>query len=331
MTRPPDTAGRLRRLLAILAWLAQVQEASIDELSARFDLRPEAMVSELEMAACCGLPPFTPDQLMEIVVTDTTVSARLGAALARPRRLSPHEGFALAASARALLATPGSDENGALSRALTKLDRALGGQELRVELDSPPLLTEVKEATDAGTPLGVTYYSASSDRLTEREILPVRLFASEGHWYVDAWCGSAGDMRRFRVDRISEVRPASGGGEGAHPPVGDATGADATGAATTGAETTGADFAGRPDGDCGRRRPAARRSRVRRLRARPGQSTGAIVLGPGLCLVGGVGAVGRTAGVGGRRHGGRGVRGRDGVARTPAPAAGTWRQGGRPA
>ena len=62
------------------------------------------------MAACCGVPPYTPDQLMEIVVTDTTVSARLGPALARPRRLSPHEGFALAAAARALLATPGSDE-----------------------------------------------------------------------------------------------------------------------------------------------------------------------------------------------------------------------------
>ncbi len=56
------------------------------------------------MAACCGVPPYTPDQLMEIVVTDTTVSARLGPALARPRRLSPPEGFALAAAARALVA-----------------------------------------------------------------------------------------------------------------------------------------------------------------------------------------------------------------------------------
>ena len=40
-------------------------------MAARFDLSPEALVSELEMAACCGVPPYTPDQLMEIVVTDT--------------------------------------------------------------------------------------------------------------------------------------------------------------------------------------------------------------------------------------------------------------------
>ena len=74
------------------------------------------------MAACCGVPPYTPDQLMEIVVTDTTVSTRVGTALARPRRLSPSEGFALATSARALLSVSGSDESGALSRALAKLE-----------------------------------------------------------------------------------------------------------------------------------------------------------------------------------------------------------------
>ena len=150
MTAVVDTAARLRRLLAILAWLAQVGEAPIDEVAAQFDLSPEALVTELEMAACCGVPPYTPDQLMEIVVTDTTVSTRVGTALARPRRLSPSEGFALAASARALLAVPGSDDSGALSRALAKLDRALGGEEVAVELDAPPLLPLVQRGAGLG-------------------------------------------------------------------------------------------------------------------------------------------------------------------------------------
>ncbi|HXW38986.1 MAG TPA: WYL domain-containing protein [Acidimicrobiales bacterium] len=211
MTKPADTAGRFRRLLAILAWLAQVEEAPIDEAASRFEMTPEELVDELEMAACCGVPPYTPDQLMEIVVTDTSVSARLGRSLARPRRLSPHEGFALAAAARALVATPGSDENGALSRALAKLERALGGEPVGVELDNPPFLSEVRAAMESGSELAIAYYSASSDRLTDRKIRPVRLFAAEGHWYLDAWCGEAGDMRRFRVDRISEVRPLEAG------------------------------------------------------------------------------------------------------------------------
>ena len=215
MTAVMDTAARLRRLLAILAWLAQVGEAPIEEAAGRFDLTPEALVTELEMAACCGVPPYTPDQLMEIVVTDTSVSTRVGTALARPRRLSPSEGFALAASARALLAVPGSDESGALSRALGKLDRALGGEEVGVELDAPEWLPLVREAVGSGGHLSISYYSASTDRVTEREIAPRRLFASEGHWYVDAWCSRAGDLRRFRVDRIgtAEVAEVAAGDE----------------------------------------------------------------------------------------------------------------------
>ncbi len=201
------TAGRLRRLLAMLAWLAQVGEAPIDEVADRFGLAPDALVGELELAACCGLPPYTPDQLMEIVVTDTSVSARLGALVARPRRLTPRQGFALATAARALLAIPGSDADGALSRALSKLEGALGAQRIAVELDTPPLLELVAEAVDAGTRLEILYYSASSDRLRLREIEPRRLFAAEGHWYVDADCLLAGGVRRFRVDRIGDARP----------------------------------------------------------------------------------------------------------------------------
>ena len=238
---PADTASRLRRLLAILAWLAQVGEAPIDETADRFGLAPEDLVAELEMAACCGVPPYTPDQLMEIVVTDTSVSIRVGTSLARPRRLSPSEGFALATSARALLAVTGSDGSGALSRALAKLDRALGGEEIEVELDAPALLPLVQDALVAYRPLRVSYYSASTDRVTDREIAPLRLFASEGHWYVDAWCRTAGDLRRFRVDRISSAEtldagfppeadrpPAVAASPGADPPVGpDRESADA--------------------------------------------------------------------------------------------------------
>jgi proteasome accessory factor C len=206
-----STADRLRRLLAILAWLAQVGEAPIDETARRFDLTPEDLVTELEMAACCGVPPYTPDQLMEIVVTEDTVSVRVGTSLARPRRLSPSEGFALATSARALLAVPGSDDGGALSRALAKLDRALGGEEIAVELDAPELLPLVRGALADRQLLHISYYSASTDRVTERDVAPLRLFASEGHWYLDAWCETADDLRRFRVDRINAAEAVDRG------------------------------------------------------------------------------------------------------------------------
>jgi proteasome accessory factor BC len=202
-----ETSQRLRRLLAVVSWLAQVGEATIADVANRFAMDEAELVRELELAACCGVPPYTPDALMEIEVSETTVRAFLPREFARPRRLTPAEGFAVAASARLILAVPGSDDE-ALQRALAKLDLALGSREaLGVDVDAPRLLPAIREAGEAGQTLEIDYHSASRDESTTRVVEPVRVMTTDGHWYLDAFCHKAEDMRRFRVDRIAAVRP----------------------------------------------------------------------------------------------------------------------------
>jgi proteasome accessory factor C len=207
----PPASERLRRLLAMVGWLARVGEASIDELAARFGLAPGDVVAELELAACCGVPPYSPDALMEILVTEDRVQARLPAELARPRRLTAAEGFALAATARTILAVPGADADGALARALARLEEVLGEPgRLVVELDEPRWLPDARQALAADRQVEIEYHSASTDETTRRVVDPVAVVAVDGHWYLDGWCHRAGDLRRFRVDRIrrlSEVGP----------------------------------------------------------------------------------------------------------------------------
>ncbi|HUY64042.1 MAG TPA: WYL domain-containing protein [Acidimicrobiales bacterium] len=203
-----EAGQRLHRLLAVLTWLARVQRAPLDELAERFGMSPADLVTDLELAACCGLPPYTPDQLMEILVDEHEVTANLGPELARPRRLTAAEGFALAASARAILATPGADRQGALSKALAKLESALGADgRLRVDLGDAAHLAEVRRAADEGRQLQVRYYSVSSDQESERVVDPLSVLAIDGRWYLDAYCHHAGSMRRFRVDRMVSVAP----------------------------------------------------------------------------------------------------------------------------
>jgi proteasome accessory factor C len=108
---------------------------------------------------------------------------------------------------------------------LAKLDRALGGKSMVIELDDPAMLGVVRRALESGSQLQIEYYSASSDEVSSRRIDPLRLFAADGHWYVDAHCYKAGDERRFRVDRIQsaeilgdvdrEPRPATADAEAA--------------------------------------------------------------------------------------------------------------------
>jgi proteasome accessory factor C len=201
-----ETSQRLRRLLAVVGWLAQVGEAPIADVARRFHIDEDELIRELELAACCGVPPYTPDALMEIEVSETTVRAFLPPEFARPRRLTPAEGFAVAASARLIMAVPGPDD-GALRRALSKLDAALGSREaIGVDVDAPQALAAVRRATDAGQPVEIDYHSASRDEPTTRVVEPVQVVTMDGHWYLDAFCQRAGDMRRFRVARIGAVR-----------------------------------------------------------------------------------------------------------------------------
>jgi predicted DNA-binding transcriptional regulator YafY len=202
-----ETSRRLRRLLALVGWLAQVGEAPIADAATRFGVSEKELVAELELAACCGIPPYTPDTLMEIEVSEHSVRAFLPAEYARPRRLTPAEGFAVAASARLLLAVPGSDDD-ALQRALAKLDAALGSREaVGLDVDAPAHLAAVREAADTHQALEIDYLSGSRDELTTRIVEPVQVATIDGHWYLDAYCHRAGDMRRFRVDRIGAARP----------------------------------------------------------------------------------------------------------------------------
>ncbi len=202
-----ETSQRLRRLLAVVGWLAQVGEAPIADVARRFNIDEEELIRELELAACCGVPPYTPDTLMEIEVSETSVRAFLPPEFARPRRLTPAEGFAVAASARLIMAVPGPDD-GALRRALSKLDAALGSREaIGIDVDAPHSLDAIRQACDAGGAVEIDYHSGSRDESTTRVVEPVQVITTDGHWYLDAFCRRAGDMRRFRVDRIGAVRP----------------------------------------------------------------------------------------------------------------------------
>jgi predicted DNA-binding transcriptional regulator YafY len=202
-----DTRARLRRLLAIVGWLARVGEAPLEDVARRFGIPADEVVHELELAACCGLPPYSPDALLEIVVTDETVQAFLPEEMARPRRLTAAEGFALATAARTIQAVPGADEGGALARALAKLDAALGDhQGLVVDLDDPSLLGAARHAADERSRVEIEYHSASTDETSRRVVDPLVVVSLDGHWYLDAFCHRAGGLRRFRVDRLRSLR-----------------------------------------------------------------------------------------------------------------------------
>jgi proteasome accessory factor C len=173
----------------------------------------EQVVKDLELAACCGTPPYSPDTLLEIVVDEDRVWARLPEAMAAPRRLSRSEGFVLSAAAH-LIATTLGESDSDLLRAVAKLDAALGTNGvIDVEVEGGARLGELRRAVKQRR-LSISYYVPHRDELTERVINPLAILLADGNAYVEAYCEGAEEIRLFRVDRIEAVADVGPQGPG---------------------------------------------------------------------------------------------------------------------
>lgn len=201
------------RLLSVIPWVTQNEGAPIEEIEKRFAYPRDLLLRDLqEVVFFVGVYPFTPDQLIEVDISDDKVWIRYADWFARPLRLTSEEAATLLATARAALVLTDEDTPDPLTRALTKLGTLVGAKadqaiDVRLGDAQVEVVDEIRHAIDDRVRLVIRYYSYGRDQLTEREIDPLRLFNENGNWYLDAWCHMAGASRMFRVDRISHAEP----------------------------------------------------------------------------------------------------------------------------
>jgi proteasome accessory factor C len=204
-------SDRVRRVLAIIPWVAaQPDGAPIDELCARFQIDRRNLVDDLTTASFVGLPPYTPDTQIDVVIEDGRVWVHLPQWFDRPLRLTPEQGLALVAAGQSLLAVEGADPSGPLARALDKVAATLGlGDEDAVDVrlggGDVPLVGELRRAIAARRRVRLSYYAYGRDEHTRRVVEPHRLYGDRGQLYLWAHCRDAGADRSFRVDRIDAV------------------------------------------------------------------------------------------------------------------------------
>ena len=206
--RPPrrlTSPERMHRLLQLIPWVAERGGATLAEITGRFDYPAEGLLDDLQQVVfMVGVPPYTPDALIEVEVEDGWVQIHFADYFRRPLRLTPPQAVALLAAAAGLLGLTGDS---ALERGLAKLAAALGvnpAEALEIRLgdaNSAALLT-LQEGCRNRRPADIRYYSYDRDAVTERVIEPYRTFAHEGAWYVRSFCRLSGQERTFRIDRV---------------------------------------------------------------------------------------------------------------------------------
>lgn len=203
-------ADRMRRLLALLPWVAAHEGPTVEEVCERFGLSTDELLRDVELVSMVGVPPYTPGDLFDVVVEEGRVWVHLSPSFDRSFRLTPEEALGLVAAGTTLLALPGADPDGALARGLAKVAATLGihpeeAIDVRLGTASPPVLARVQDATERHRRLRITYYAHGRDERTEREVDPYRVYVEHGHWYVAGFDHLRGADRVFRVDRILDA------------------------------------------------------------------------------------------------------------------------------
>lgn len=207
------SGGRLERLLSIVPWVVAHDGPTIAEIAERFDYPQDRLVADLnDILFMVGLYPFTPDQLIEVVVEHDRVWIHYAEYFERPLRLTPEQGLALVTAGSTLLAVPGADPTGPLARGLAKLAATLGvtpGTDLEVNLGDadPAVLATIRDCIADHHQMSIEYYAYGRDELTRRTVDPYRVVSNQGQWYLLAHCHMAEGERLFRVDRIHTIDP----------------------------------------------------------------------------------------------------------------------------
>ena len=204
---PRRAEDRVKGLLVMLPWLMQRKEVAISDMARQFNISESDLIEDLELAAMCGTPPYTPLELTEVFIDEGIIYVGRNKHFERRLELSSSEAFGLSLLAAAAEDIPGFTRRKELTSAVEKLRKVLGDGIVDIDTESPAFLQVVTEAAASGERLAITYWTPADNVEKLRTVSVRSVFTDRGHWYITADDDLSGSQRHFRVDRIRNVVP----------------------------------------------------------------------------------------------------------------------------
>ena len=205
---------RTARLLDLVPFLNTHQGIALKELAAHFDVTPTQMSADLMTLWMCGLPGYTPLELMDLEFESGFVTIRNASTLAKPRTITFQEGVALLLGLD-LVASSIPEERADLLKSVQSLRERLTkllGVPIKLSVvaaTSGAVSTTITQAIQSNGGLEIRYHSLYKDQISQRSVMPIDLYDSNGQQYMRAFCFTANDYREFRVDRIESATAAA--------------------------------------------------------------------------------------------------------------------------
>jgi proteasome accessory factor C len=192
----------------LIPYILENPGISISTLAAKFSVTEKQVENDLQLIFMCGLPGYTPYELIDIVFEDGIVSVIDPQVLDKPRRFNKSELIVIALGLQILIEINKSNpEQLAKLQSLSKKISKLGSSNL-ITLD--PLATNsdyldlITKAISERKHLEIEYNSLTKDERTRRAVDPQSLYFLNGNLYLSAFDLNVRSDRVFKVDLIED-------------------------------------------------------------------------------------------------------------------------------
>ncbi|MBM3710758.1 MAG: WYL domain-containing protein [Actinobacteria bacterium] len=207
-----NAALRAIRLLDLVPYIVAHPGISITELAKEFSISRDEVLKDLNLLFLCGLPGYTPLELIDISFDEESVVIRDPQNLAAPRNLNESEALiariALAALEESTPKTAAAyPKIIALREKIAKaFSSSIPASAITFTLDKERATLEAIEgAIKHEFDLEITYNNVTKDSSSRRSITPISIIAEDTRTLVSAYCHSAKALRTFNLAQISEV------------------------------------------------------------------------------------------------------------------------------
>jgi len=207
-----NAALRAIRLLDLVPYIVAHPGISITELAKVFSISRDEVLKDLNLLFLCGLPGYTPLELIDISFDEESVVIRDPQNLAAPRNLNESEALiariALAALEESTPKTSAAyPQIIALREKIAKaFSSSIPASAITFTLDKERATLEaIENAIKQELDLEMTYNNVTKDSSSRRSITPISIIAEDKRTLVSAYCHSAKALRTFNLAQISEV------------------------------------------------------------------------------------------------------------------------------
>ena len=207
-----NAALRAIRLLDLVPYIVAHPGIPITELAKEFSISRDEVLKDLNLLFLCGLPGYTPLELIDISFDEESVVIRDPQNLAAPRNLNESEALIARIALAALEeSTPRTSsaylQIVALREKIAKaFSSSIPASAITFTLDKERATLEAIEAAIMQElDLEITYNNVTKDSSSRRSITPISIIAEDKRTLVSAYCHSAKALRTFNLAQISEV------------------------------------------------------------------------------------------------------------------------------